>query len=350
MIPQLNRNHLCRKQIIICLLCFKYLSLWGQPTVNLPTYSLQILFYNVENLFDTIDDPKKEDQEFLPSAARNWNSYKFRQKIQRISKVLLGCSGWNKADIIGFCEIENAWVLRYLSEKSALYKEEYQCVHFESPDIRGIDVGLLYHPKMTLLHEEAIPVVFPDHSIKTRDILYAKLENGKDTFHIFVNHWPSRRGGQEQSEYKRLYVSDILKQRIDSISMIDSTSFIICMGDFNDGPENNSTRRLLNDTNHLENLMEPLPIHFGSHKHKGVWEYLDQFIVRVPKPNGELQKTTYSILADVCSLSWLLEKESRYTGYKPKRNWKGTFFTSGFSDHLPIRLRIEKRLLEAIHH
>ncbi len=166
----------------------------------------RVMFYNVENLFDTKDDSLTSDEEFLPDGDRHWNTNKFYKKLNNIYKVILGVGEWNPPAIVALCEIENRFVLNQLVYQTPLKKFDYKVVHFESPDRRGIDVAMLYRKE--LFHVDTafpIQINFPfDENSKTRDILYVKGSfDKKDTIHFFINHWPSRYGGYMQTKPKR---------------------------------------------------------------------------------------------------------------------------------------------------
>ena len=251
----------------------------------------RIMFYNVENLFDTFDDTLKNDEEFLPNGDRYWNKSKYYKKLNNIGKVITAVGGWEPPEVIGLCEIENRYVLDGITKFSALSKFKYRIIHEESPDQRGIDVALLYQQdKFTPIYFKAIPINFPDASRKTRDILYVKGKTTKnDTLHIFVNHWPSRWGGQLNSESKRIFVAGVLKNFVDSIFDSNPKSNIIITGDFNDEPDDKSllenllAKKEYTDikSNELYNLSSYLQKAkgLGSHKYQGNWGMLDQFIV-----------------------------------------------------------------------
>jgi predicted extracellular nuclease len=298
---------------------------------------LRIAFYNVENLFDTIDDPKTRDEEYLPTAEKNWNSYKYFHKLNNLSKVIVALGGWEAPDLVGLCEVENKLVVEDLTQTAALRKNGYGVVHFDSPDKRGIDVGLIYKKeKFEPIHSENLSVkLINDTSFYTRDILYVKGLSFENEIHVFVNHWPSRRGGAEQSEHKRIRAAQVLKNKVDSIVSSNPESRIIIMGDFNDTPQNNSIEKTLNAGESLPpkdllNLMGSLPSSAGSHKYKGHWAYLDQLIVSDPVSQ------IIHFDATVFFMEWMLNEDSKYPGFYPKRTWSGNFYKGGYSDHLPI--------------
>jgi predicted extracellular nuclease len=311
----------------------------------------KIMFYNVENLFDNENDSLKNDEEFLPDGDRYWTSSKYYNKLNNIYKVIIAVGGWNPPAIVGVCEIENRSVLNDLVNKTPLVKFEYQIVHHESPDRRGIDVGLLYRDELFKpLYNKAIPVIFPDNpDYKTRDILYVKgIANHSDTLHIFVNHWPSRWGGQLESEPNRVTAAQTLKNTVDSIFNINPNSNIIITGDFNDTPINKSLKDVLQaninfesfENDQLYNISYRLQQteNIGSYKYQGDWAMLDQFIVSGFLLNEK--NDIYSTLNDVnvFNQDFLLEPDESFYGYKPNRTFIGYRYNGGYSDHLPIYL------------
>jgi len=309
---------------------------WDEERGN---HALRVSFYNIENLFDTIDHPRKRDEEYTPNAEKKWNSYKYRDKLNKVSKVIIAMGGWEAPAIVGLCEIENDTVLADLANTAALKKHGYQFVHFISPDRRGIDVALLYQAnKFTPVYTENIKVALKDEpDFRTRDILYVKGFFNLDTLHIFVNHWPSRRGGSQQSEYKRINAASVLRAKLDSLYAAQPNTKVIIMGDFNDTPENKSIEEtLMKDSNFgLHNLMESKPKSYGSHKYKGHWSYIDQIIISESLKNNTKQES-----AIVFWQEWMMEEDSKHPGFYPKRSWRGPFYHYGFSDHLPVFIDI----------
>lgn len=309
------------------------------------------MFYNVENLFDTFDDSLKNDEEFLPEGNRFWSNRKYYTKLNQIYKVIIAIGEWNPPAIIGLCEIENRKVIEDLVNNTPLVKFEYQIVHKESPDRRGIDVGLLYRKELFQpLYYEAIPINFPDNpESKTRDILFVKgITNKSDTLNIFINHWPSRWGGQLESEDRRLFVASVLKAKVDSVFMLNPQSNIIITGDFNDYPDNKSLNNVLNATqeynqitdNQLYNLSSHLykTKNIGSNKYQGEWGVLDQFIVSGHLLNTENKVFTSLNDIHIFNADFLLEPDDGFFGYKPNRTFIGYKYNGGFSDHLPTYL------------
>lgn len=312
----------------------------------------KVLFYNVENLFDPYDDSLKNDEEFLPDGDRYWTKNKYYDKLNKIYKVITAVGQWNMPAIIGLSEIENKKVLNHLVQNTPLVKFEYQIIHKESPDKRGIDVGMLFRPELFRpINTDFMEVIFPDNpNSKTRDILYVKgVANELDTLHVFINHWPSRWGGQLETEDKRMFVASLLKSKIDSILHANINSNIIITGDFNDYPNNKSLKKVLAaSTEELNSVKKDqlynLSAHimktkkFGSHKYQGEWGVLDQFIVSgnlldIDSKVNTSVNNTYIFQAD-----FLLEQDEAYFGYKPYRTFIGYRYNGGFSDHLPTYL------------
>ncbi len=299
---------------------------------------IRVVFYNIENLFDTVADANIADEEFLPTSTKNWDTRKYRTKIANISKTIRAVGGWEPPEIIGLAEIENRSVMLSLAEHPSLSKANLEVLHYDSKDPRGIDVGLLYNSqKVEVLHSEPIKVRMKNS--RTRDVLYAKLYVfQKDTLHVFVNHWSSRRGGKDASEYKRIAAANTVKTFTDSIQENNNQANIVVMGDFNDAPTDNSLDVLCSAENQfaLVNLMSDLPPTEGSHKYRGVWDYLDQILVSKNTVKATSKFVIDDGAAHVFKEDFLLVEDDRYGDTYPKRTWKGDFFVAGFSDHLPV--------------
>lgn len=303
---------------------------------------ISIGFYNVENLFDTINDPDKDDDEFLPSAERQWNNERYADKIVKLSTVISKLDSDLPA-IVGLCEVENKGVIEDLINANALKKGNYGVVHYESSDNRGIDVGLIYQKKQfKVIYSKPIAVPLPETERPTREILYVKGKvKRRSELHIFVNHWPSRSSGQKESEPKRLIAAKALKSAIDSIMSTDTNAHIICLGDFNDYPSDKSLVEILgadslNTDSKMVNLMHGLEEkERGSYNYKGEWGFLDQIIVS--------RSLTDYTLPDIVSNSTkpfffdeMLYVNEQYGDIKTNRTYGGTKYFGGYSDHLPV--------------
>jgi predicted extracellular nuclease len=304
-----------------------------------------VMFYNVENLFDTINDPIKWDDDFTPNGKLKYCSERYYNKLSKLSKVIASIDSVHLPSIIGLCEIENRTVLEDITKQESLKRGNYHIAHIESPDKRGIDCALLYKSKQfKLLKQNAISIQFPwDLNYKTRDILHVKGILNKDTIHIFVNHWPSRRGGKEKSEKNRIFVAEQLKKAVDHIQSKNEKAKIIIMGDFNDEPADKSVIQSLSATNKqtdnyksLFNLMYDLDKSGrGTYNYRGNWNMLDHLIVS----NSLLQnthgiKTSYTS-ARIFDEKWICYKNKKGL-YIPSRTYGGPNYYGGYSDHFPI--------------
>lgn len=311
----------------------------------------RIMFYNVENLFDPYDDPEKNDNDFTPDGNYRWTEYRWREKTAKIAKVIRAVGEGNLPVIIGFCEIENRLVLDELARHPIIRDGKYNVVHYESPDRRGIDVGLFYRDGLFVLHHsEPVQVLVESNpNFATRDILYVKgILDNIDTLHIFVNHWPSRLGGAATSEINRIAAATTLKRKTDSIQSVLSSANILIMGDFNDEPEDVSVYKVLNaghkkDSTPLINLMLSMPPGEGSHRFRGRWGFLDQIIVSQTLLSEESPIQVSQLKAGVFKADFLLEDDPRFPGRTPFRQFIGFKFNGGYSDHLPIYVDLERK-------
>ena len=324
--------------LVVCLLFIST----TKSTVN----SFRVAFYNCENFFDTLDDPHKNDNDFTPQGNRRWNSYKYYRKKNNLAKVINAIGEWNMPAIVGLCEIENSMVLEDLCANSLLGKFDYNFIHHESPDRRGIDVALLYRTsQVKVIEDKTFTVIFPESpNSRTRDILYAKvvLQNILDTLHIFVNHWPSRYGGHLETDAKRNYVAGYLNEIIHEVGIEKK---ILIMGDFNDAPLDQSLKDYLksgnyNDQSNLINLMTSYQeAGEGTHFHKGIteaWLPLDQMIVSRTLYEDNKGMSIKNQEAKIFRKDWLLNSETS----APFRTYLGFKYAGGFSDHLPVYLDI----------
>ena len=300
--------------------------------------SFRVLFWNVENLFDCKDDPRKNDNEFLPDAKRNWTPYRYWEKVRNLAKGVIASGNDYVPDLVGLCEVENDSCLYDLTRRSPLREAGYRYVITDSPDQRGIDVALLYQrASFKVLQHQSIRV--PHKQIKkgaTRDILHVvgKVVSG-DTLDVMVCHLPSRSGGQAKSEPYRIFVADLIKQTVDSLLEVRLHPHIILMGDFNDYPTDKSMIRLCSGKS-LHNLMKGKKE--GSYRYRGEWGMLDQFIVSRSLLKKKSTIRTSKDKAQVLCHPFLLEEDDKYGGEKPFRTYNGMKYQGGFSDHLPICL------------
>ncbi len=310
------------------------------------TDRFRIVFYNVENLFDYFDDSTKMDEEFLPRGGRFWTKARYQTKQNNLAKTIIATGGWEPPALVGLCEIENRYVLTSLTQFTALKAAGYEIIHQDSPDNRGIDVAAIYRPdKFELLDYEYYRIKFPfDTASKTRDILHVtgKLPN-QDTLHFFVNHWPSKYGGEFETEPKRMYAAQFLKAKVDALLSIDPNTSIVLSGDFNDEPDEDSVLKGLSiQTQHsdtkptdLFNLMYPIRFNTGTHSFENTWSILDQFIVSGRLMNSKSNTSVYQGIAQVFDMPFLI-MEGATGATRPFRTYQGLKYIGGYSDHLPI--------------
>ena len=294
---------------------------------------LRIVSYNVENLFhpahDSVAGEPKDDWEWTPEGERRWSYSRYERKVENIARVLTNIGEWDGVDIAGLQEVENAACLRKLCY--TLRRGEYDFVHYESPDPRGIDVALIYKKaRIDTINTRHITPALPSRKgiLFTRDILYvcAKVDQ-KDTLHLFVCHLPSQRGGAAESEWKRKTVKDVLQTAIDSVYTLHPDAKIIVMGDMNGEPKDD-LKGLINRM--VVESQKSKVESYGTHKYQGRWTCLDQFYI-----SDNLQKNSTVYIYDA---EWIQETDEKYLGLKPKRTFNGFRYQNGFSDHLPVVL------------
>jgi Endonuclease/Exonuclease/phosphatase family. len=331
--------------------------------VEQPSFSRS--FWNAENLFDCRDDLLKNDYDFLPDAPRHWTFFRYRQKLINLSKVVVAAGEGELPALVGLCEIENDSVMKDLYNLTPFRELGYRHIITHSPDERGINVALLYQrSRFRLLNAQSYHIAVPNPLRPTRDILHVVGQISRtDTLDVFICHFPSRSGGEKRTRPARQAAYKRLKSATDSIIHIRSHPYLLIMGDFNDSPLskmqvkelqthkptttdhthdsanlNNKSSRNHIYSNHLYNLMSTLPIRKGSYKYKGVWEYLDQFLI-----NGNLlSDQAYQITFwQIFSPSFLQTEDTRDFGIRPFRTYYGYKYEGGYSDHFPILLDIQ---------
>ena len=286
----------------------------------------QIFCWNIENFFDTRDDPATADEAFTPGGEMHWTRRHFEAKRNLIAKAIIASAerfGGQIPCLIGLCEVENRSVLNSLLEDTPLAKCRYRTLHRDCGDPRGIDVALLYDPaRIRLLHNDFIRI----DSFATRDILYAELVlEAADTLHLFVNHWPSKYSGAKASKPRREAVGRALAARIDSVYALHPDAALLVMGDFNDTAESASVASLCSRCK-LENLAEEVE---GTIKFKGKWETIDLMLAS-PAAVAKISP------AEAFRPDFLLEEDKGFMGRKPRRSYIGPRYNGGASDHLPI--------------
>ena len=332
---------------------------------------LRIAFYNMENFFDCLHDSAKDDHDFTPQGIKGWGNAKYANKRNRLFKVIAALDAECPLAAIGLAEVENARVLRELCRGTPLRYKNFDFVHFESPDPRGIDVALLYRKDLLSIDTSyPVPLIIPPDSVaRTRDMLYVRAfveaspvppdsgmsgnrlskdssgtgtgkhpcANRKKTcLHLFVCHFPSKYGGATETDHKRAAAARLLRQRMDSLSCKDSSAIILAMGDLNTHALD-SVLAPLRSQPYLNLMASPTwrprfaRYRIGSHKFREEWSTIDHIILPrriLPWIRGKQ--------AFVFARGFLLQSDERYMGIKPFRSFYGARHLGGYSDHLPV--------------
>ena len=305
-----------------------------------------VVSYNVENLFDTVDDPKIPDEEFLPASEKKWDNEKYQKKLTDIAEVISEVNQKELPEVVGLVEVENQTVLEDLINAGKLKGRNYAIIHEESPDYRGIDVALIYRKDaFKEIKHEVLPVIFPDDpEFKTRDILHVTGKMRNKIVHVFVNHWPSRIGGDEKTEPKRVLAASVLKKRVDQILVEDPKARIIIMGDMNDEPANKSLKETLGAAAPgsgapLVNLMMPDDVAGkGTYFYSGNWNMLDNLVVSEAVLKGKGMKVEDE-KGNIFSNDWMIYTNKN--GDKtPNRSYVGNKYVGGVSDHFPVYFKM----------
>ncbi len=315
-------------------------------------------FYNFENLFDTEDDPLIRDEEFLPDGKRHWNDELYQDKQKNLAKVISELGKDLTPDgiaILGVSEVENRKVLEDFVKQPAVADRNYQIVHFDSPDERGIDVGLLYQPKyFKVTGSSAIPLfIYNDNGVRnfTRDILHVAGELDGEEIHVLVNHWLSRSGGEKRSRPGRNAAALLCKQVTDSLHQLNPAAKVIILGDLNDDPTSPSVKQVLAckskkkdvKTGDLYNPMQDFyKKGFGTTAYRDAWSLFDQVIVS----SGLVEKSASGYRyykAVVHNKPYLIQQTGRYKGY-PFRTFDFDNYIGGYSDHLPVYVYLIKQV------
>ncbi|WP_245625617.1 endonuclease/exonuclease/phosphatase family protein [Flagellimonas eckloniae] len=300
-----------------------------------------VAFYNLENFFDTKNDPHKLDDDFTPDGKKVWDESKFSRKTKKLARTisLIGQDDSGTPPVlIGIAEVENKQVIEALLKTKSLREVNYDYVHFDSPDERGIDTALIYNKeRFEVISSETIPLMVDNDNGDrdlTRDILYVHGRLHQEEIHVFVNHWPSRRDGANETSYKRIKAAETILQKIGNIPT-ESFNCII-MGDFNDDPNSESIKTIMDTkmfVNPMQTLLSPVS---GSANYKGEWSLFDQILISHSFLNYE--KGTHSFKkAKVFAPKFLKEWKGKYKG-NPFRTYAGKKYLGGYSDHFPVYL------------
>lgn len=309
------------------------------------TEYIYIASWNVENLFDTIDDPGKPDEEFTPTGEKKWDDIRLNAKLENLAKVIEFMDSNEGPDILGVQEVEHESLLTELISKE-LSERNYKVVYEESPDYRGIDNGIIYDDDIFDLVYEKSYEVYISEDYTTRLILHAAFTtSNNDTLHVFVNHWPSRRGGEAESEPKRIKAAETLAAAVNDVYANDTDANIVILGDFNDEPANNSLTQVVNAADFVcesvfgndkfYNLAYKLyAAGYGTYLYQGNWNMLDQIVVS----SSLLDKNGLDYLCDtyeVIKPEFQVQQEGSYAGASLPTFGGATYF-GGYSDHYAV--------------
>jgi predicted extracellular nuclease len=311
--------------------------------------SFVVVSYNVENLFDTINSPDFDDDEFTPGGSKNWTYDRYDKKLKDLGKVLRSIPGKEEPALIGLSEVENKTVLEDLIRVRGLRRAKYMIVHEDGPDPRGIECALLYRPELfTYVSHEYIPV----EDIQDPDYIHRRIlhVSGKgpdgSNLHIFVNHWKSRSGGEKETERKRMYAAIALRKQLDILLAGDAKVKVILTGDFNDEPTNNSIHKGLSAANKRKNISMGeyynlcYDLHntgnVGTYNYQGRWNMLDQVIVSYSLLNQKSGLSTYFESARILKEDFMMFESEKYKELLPSATYGGPQYYGGPSDHLPV--------------
>lgn len=317
---------------------------------------ISVGFYNLENLFDTEDDTLINDEEFLPAGKRAWTLDKYNEKSANMAYVIsqIGIDNVKAGlSVLGVSEVENQKVLEDLVAQPSIKERNYQIIHYDSPDPRGVDVALLYNPThFKPLYSRPIPLMIYSEGRRrlTRDILYVKGMIETDTFHFLVNHWPSRGGGSVTVAHRN-NAAKLCRMVFDSITNVVPDAKVVIMGDLNDDPTNESLKSYLRTVSNIKDvhktgLFAPFEDHFrrgqGSNAYRDAWSLFDQIVIS----EGLTQKDKqgyYYFKANIFNKQFLVQPNGQYKGY-PFRTFTGDEYQGGYSDHFPTYLYLIKPL------
>ncbi len=344
-----------KKKLVLNVLSLLALSLWssGFSQHNQESTKRAVLvcvgFYNVENLFDTIDSPEINDVDFTPKGIYGWNTPKYFEKLERLGEVIskMGSRTPDGPAVIGLCEVENRAVLVDLANNHYIKARNYQAVYHKGPDRRGINVAMMYNPKY-FTYKSSVPytiTIAGDPDFRTRDQLLVSGELLGERIHFIIAHWPSRVGGESRSRPNRIAAANIARSIIDSIQSAEPGAKVILMGDFNDDPTSKSIKKNLRSNGNQKKLMgNELFNPFEQMHRKGIgtlayrdsWNLFDMHLI-----TPSLLGTDYSTFkfhgASVFNPPFLRQPTGRFQGY-PFRSYSGEFYQGGYSDHFPTYL------------
>ena len=313
-------------------------------------------FWNVENLYDTLNDPFKNDEDFTPEGKNAWTGERYRRKLEHLSTTIAGmATEWNPDGlaILGLCEVENRKVVEDLVNTPALKPRAYRIAHIEGPDARGVDPSLIYNPRYFRCESiKTVAVRLPkDSSHKTRDILVVSGWFCGEALSVLVNHWPSRRGGEMISRANRNAAAKLARHLADSIRLVCPDSKILIMGDFNDDPVSPSIRRFFGTSSkwyqvandgYFNPMEDPYKKGIGTLAWQDSWNLFDQIIIS--KTCSPIDYKTWQYYhVRIYNATFLKSDFGNFKGY-PFRTYSGGVYTGGYSDHFPVYLYFAKLL------
>jgi predicted extracellular nuclease len=335
-----------RKQVSLLLLAM---------SVSLPAISQKnekrfvVMSYNVENLFDTVNAPQTEDDDFTPDGSKQWTYERYRKKLDDLSRVILSVPGKELPAILGLAEVENSQVLEDLVNNRGIRRAEYEIIHEDGRDPRGIECALLYRPEFFKYRShEYIPVEDPlDADYLYRDLLHVSgTAPDGSLLHIFMNHWKSRSGGTRETEKKRMFTAITLRKQLDRLLSGDADFRVIIMGDFNDEPTNLSLTSGLSAGGKRKNIQlgDQYNLHYdlhnqedrGTYSYQGKWNMLDQVIVSYNLLNQKRGLSTSFDGGRILDEEWMMYESEKYRTLFPSATYGGPEYYGGPSDHLPV--------------
>ena len=350
------KNMKTEKHLIFCALTFTLFIFSFNLTAQNNEYKLAtVAFYNLENLFDTVDNEGVRDTEYTPSGEKKWDYDKYQEKLSNLSLVISRIGDELSPlppTILGVSEIENRDVLEDLINTPKLKPYNYGIVHEDSPDRRGIDVALLFQKDIfKVTNQRAVPLKIEDkEDFASRDQLVVSGILDNEKVHFIVNHWPSRYGGEKRSRPLRIQAAKLCRTIIDSIMQVEEDPKIIVMGDFNDDPIDNSMKKHLNTSDEKNNLSEKelynpmLKLHeqgLGTLAYRDQWNLFDQLILSKALIGDD--RNTYKLYkTKIFNRDFVIRQNGRYKGY-PKRTHAAGIYLAGYSDHLPVYLFLIKK-------
>jgi len=315
-------------------------------------------FYNLENLYDTVDNPMVSDEEFTPSGPKNYTGAIYRDKLDKLATIISEMGADKNPDgpaLLGVAEVENDTVLTDLVHHKLLEKRKYKIVHYDSRDARGVDVGLLYNQKyFTVEASDKLFVQLPGGSkdaYYTRDILWVRGKLDGETIHVYVNHWPSRSGGEERSAPARNAAAQVCRNHMDSILKAEPDAKFVVMGDLNDDPTNISVANIINAKSKPAEVSrggmynpwtELYKKGIGTLAYQDAWGLFDQILISFPWLN-RAQGGFFYYQQHIFNKEYMVENIGRYKGY-PMRTWDGNRYRGGYSDHFPTYLILLKKM------